>query len=297
MRNYLRTTSNVIAGLSLVLVTDVALAQVPSNDCTDPYWQDTLRCAVSPTDPPQANLKTRPQNPSEVKDYTRVFLNNNPAVRCVDGTRPLMYVDKAVGAPSNKWIFSMTGGGSCNARDSDGDGVFDDAQECLDNYSEPKERGEMGTASQPPMKNLDGIHRPDALQNPVFAGYNRVHVQKCSYDRYNGRVAYETAGGYFHETDTSGAAIDFNLYQQGYLIMEEALAALQSGLVYFTWTVSESGGLKRVNEVQDSLPPLTSAEMVLFIGHSGGAHGLFHNIDHLAASLAAMPGFALDMSF
>lgn len=132
-----------------------------------------------------------------MKNSTRVFLNNDLSIRCLDGTRPIIYVDKAVGAPSNKWIFSMTGGGSCNAHDSNGDGVFDDAQGCLDTYVDPKEYGEMETASEPPMKTLEGINRPGALRNPVFAGYNRVRVQKCSYDRYNGRAAYEAAGGYF----------------------------------------------------------------------------------------------------
>lgn len=266
-----------------------------TNDCATPYWQDTLRCAVAPNDPPQANFNTRPVNASEVKDFTRVFLTNNPAIRCADGTRPLIYVDKAVGTPSNKWIFSMTGGGSCHAQDSDGDDVIDDAQDCLNQYTDPQEYGEMGTASEPPMKNFEGINRPDALRNPVFAGYNRVRVQKCSYDRYNGRVAYEAAGGYFSETGPGGVVVDFNLYQQGYLIMEEALAALQSGLTYTTWTVSNAGGPRRVVEVQDSLPPLANAEKVLFVAHSGGAHGLFHNIDYLATSLAAIPGFAGDV--
>ena len=295
MKNYRKTITGGLAGLSLALVADTAMAQVPSNDCTDPYWQDTLRCAVAPADPPQPNLDTRPQTPSEVKDFTRVFLNNNLAVRCADGTRPLMYVDKAAGAPSNKWIFSMTGGGSCNAHDSDRDGAFDDAQGCLDTYADPKEYGEMGTASEPPMKTLEGINRPGALRNPVFARYNRVRVQKCSYDRYNGRVAYEAAGGYFHESGPTGAIVDFNLYQQGYLLMEEALAALQNGLTYTTWTVSDVGGTKRVVEGRESLPPLADAEMVLFIGHSGGAHGLFHNIDYLAKSLSDIPGFAGDV--
>ena len=31
--------------------------------------------------------------------------------------------------------------------------------------------------------------------------------------------------------------------------------------------------------------PLADAEVVLFVGHSNASHGLFHNIDHLAAEL------------
>ena len=282
-----------------LLGTGVARAQV--NNCADPYWQDSLRCAVFPGIPPQANLNTQPNNPSQVKAFTRVFLNNNLDVRCLDGTRPILYVDKAVctdganctlGQPieSNKWIISMTGGGSCNASDSDGDGVYDDGQACLDTYGDPNERDEMGTALEPPMKAFQGINRPNPLQNPTFAAYNRILVEKCSYDRYNGRVTYEAAGGYFSETGPGGVVVDFNLYQQGYPIMEEAFTALQNGLAYTTWSVSGTGGSAHVVRAQESLPPLVDADQVLFVGHSGSAHGLYHNIDHLAASLSAIPG-------
>lgn len=277
----------------LAAPTSRAVAQAPSNNCADPYWQDTLRCKAFPGQPPQANFGTIPTNVADVKDFTRVFLNNNPNVRCLDGTRPVLYVDKAVGGPSNKWMFTVPGGGSCNAQDSNGDGVFDTAQECLDTYANPAERDEMSTAVDPPMKNLEGIHRPDPVRNPVFAGYNRVRVEKCSYDRYNGRVAYEAVGGYFlNHTAPSGTSVNVNVYQQGYLIMEEALQALKSGLTYTTWA---DNGAERVIEQPESLPPLADAEQVLFIGHSGGAHGLFHNIDHLAKSLADIPGFTGDV--
>jgi hypothetical protein len=296
-----------LAGLMLglsITFTPPIYAQ-PANDCLAPYWQDTLRCAAFPADPPQANFNTQPNSPSQVKAFTRVFLNDNLDVRCLDGTRPGIYVDKAICADganctydqpveSNKWIISMTGGGSCNAHDSDGDGVFDDGQTCLDTYAQPNERDEMGTALEPPMKTFEGINRPNPLENPTFAGYNRVLVEKCSYDRYNGRVAYEAAGGFFHETGPTGATVDFNMYQQGYLIMEKALATLQSGLAYTTWTVSGAGGGERVVEAQESLPPLADAVQVLFVGHSDSAHGLYHNIDHLAASLAAI-GFTGDV--
>ena len=287
-----------------LLGASVARAQV--NNCADPYWQDSLRCAVFPGIPPQANLNTQPNNPSQVKAFTRVFLNNNLDVRCLDGTRPILYVDKAVctdganctlGQPieSNKWIISMTGGGSCNASDSDGDGMYDDGQACLDTYGDLNERDEMGTALEPPMKAFQGINRPNPLQNPTFAAYNRILVEKCSYDRYNGRVTYEAAGGYFSETGPGGVVVDFNLYQQGYPIMEEAFAVLQNGLAYTTWGVSGAGGSAHVVRAQESLPPLVDADQVLFVGHSGSAHGLYHNIDHLAASLAALPGFVGDV--
>ncbi|MGR9108558.1 MAG: pectin acetylesterase-family hydrolase, partial [Gammaproteobacteria bacterium] len=242
-------------------------------------------------------------DPLEVKDFTRVFLNDNPLVRCLDGTRPVIYVDTAICTDgvnctygeqvrSDKWIISMRGGGSCNARDTNGHGVFDDIQQCLDTYA-TDENKEMGTALDPPMKNLDGINLPNPQKNPVFAKYNRVRVEKCSYDRYNGRVAYEAAGGYFQGTDPHGAAISANLYQQGYLIMEEALRTLRNGLDYPTWTASP--GATEVTEITGHLPPLREAEQVLFVGHSGAAHGLRHNIDYLAEALKNLPGFTGDV--
>ena len=103
----------------------------PANDCLAPTGK-TRRVARRSRPAPQPNFGTTPTNVADIKDFTRVFLNNNPDVRCLDGTRPTIYVDKAVGGPSNKWIFTVPGGGSCNAQDSNGDGVFDNAQECLD---------------------------------------------------------------------------------------------------------------------------------------------------------------------
>src|SRR5215212_7076856 len=265
------------------------LAQL--NNCAHPYWAHSLRCQAFPGLVPQANLGSVP-TAAQVKPFTRVFLNADPSVRCADGTRPIMYVDKAVGAGSNNWIFSMTGGGSVAGVDTNGDGIVDDAQNVVDTYADPGERDEMGTALKPPMKDLDGINDPNPLRNPTFSAYNRVRIEKCSYDRYMGRVAYESPAGFFNELSPAGAAVSFNLYQQGYLIMQEALEALQPGLPYTTWSVDAAG---RVVASQETLPALTAAQKVLFVGHSGAAHGLFHNIDNLAALLATMPDFTGDV--
>src|SRR5215212_11549450 len=179
-----------------------ALAQV--NNCASPYWADTLRCRAFPGQPPQPNFGSVP-TAAQVKPFTRVFLNADPAVRCLDGTRPVMYVDKAVGVDSNNWIISMTGGGSAAALDTNADGIPDDAQHVADVYADPTERDEMGTAFKPPMKDFDGINEADPLRNYAFAAYNRVRVDKCSYDRFMGRAAYTAAGGFFTETAPGGA--------------------------------------------------------------------------------------------
>ena len=268
--------------LTLCLATS-ATAQV--NDCTDPYWADSLRCrTVPPGVAPQPNENSVPLSAAQVHTFTRVFLDADDSIRCLDGTRPVIYVDKAVTGESNNWIFTMVGGGSTATADTNADGVPDDAQRVADVYADPAEHGEMTTAYDPPMKELEGIHDPDPVRNPVFSGYNRVRIEKCGYDRYMGRAAYEAAGGFFiGETwPPTGLPIDFNVYQQGYLMMLEAFDALAPGLTYTTWTVDAQG---LVVEADETLPALSLATKILLVGHSGGAHGLMHNIDNLAVDL------------
>ena len=304
------TAAITVIGLLLA----IPAATQPANSCADPYWRDTLRCALFPTQTPQPNLDQAPLTPDDIKAYTRIFLDDDITLRCMDGTTPLMYVDKAVctnrdgcgpgtryGEPmeSNKWMFTMPGGGSCH-------GDF-----CGPIYADPAERGEMSSASKAVMKDMDGIHQPDPEKNPVFAGYNRVRVEKCSYDRYMGRGSHESAGGFFRMTRPDGSAARYNVYYHGFLIMEEAFEALENGLHYSTWRTNEPVGRRRsccaaapsesgsagdkVIRAEEKLPPLAEAEVVLFVGHSGACHGLFHNIDNLVASLSTIPGFTADV--
>lgn len=303
--------ATIISILFLSTLLTVGFAALPQqNSCSAPYWDDTLRCDAAQGQPPQENVDTSPANTGQLRSFTRVFLNGNPDVRCLDGTRPILYVDKAVcteptgcgtvpfgeSVDSDEWIFSMSGGGSCHVDDDDGDGIEDNAQECLSLYIQG-EASEMGTSHATPMTSLGGIHSADPVENPVFAGYNRVRIKKCSYDRYTGRQDYTAPGGYFSATVTSRAGvsttIDFDLYQQGYHIMEEALFELRSGLTYTTWVAIE--GSNAVTEVQEVLPPLEDADAILFAGHSGGAHGLMHNIDHLSDELSSWPAFSGDV--
>ena len=126
----------------------------------------------------------------------------------------------------------------------------------------------------------------------MLAAYNRVRVEKSSFDRFLGRVAFHTAGaGTFTAPHPGGGGvINFNLYQQGHLIVLEALRALMNGLTYTTWAATAGGGVETVRE---QLPPLAQADKVLFVGHSGGAHGLYHNIDHFARLLPGVDTRAL----
>jgi Pectinacetylesterase len=262
----------------------------PANSCSDPYWKDTLRCVFFPDELPQPNLYELPRA-NTIGKFTRVFLQN-PDVRCTDGTRPLMYVDKAV-PESNRWIITMSGGDSCNG------------ERCAFFYAQGDERAFMGSSTKGPMRDMDGIHDPDPLKNPIFAGYNRVRIEKCSFDRYMGR-SQETA---IKATAPNGTAISFDAYHHGFRIMQEALKTLAPGLRYTTWRRKEAGSPENrrraccgapgnaaaIVETHENLPPLANAEVVLFIGHSNASHGLYHNIDNLAAELAAIPGFRGDV--
>lgn len=289
-------------------------APAATNSCTSGFWSTTLRCraldVAGLTDPPQPNESSAPPGAAAVKEYTRVFLPTT-RVRCVDGTRPVLYVDAAVCATpggcaqpgggtapygadmvSDKWLISVTGGGACNASDSDGDGTLDDGTRCTDLY--PGEASEMSSALDAPMKNLtsapggsSGIMSPDPAENPVFAAYNRVRVEKCSYDRYLGRATHKNVAG-----DLLGTPITYTLYNHGQRIMESALKTLKRGLAYTTWAPGPGG---TVIPVAAQLPPLADATHVVFVGHSGGAHGLYHNIDRLADAVRRAAGDDADV--
>ncbi len=280
-----------------------------SNDCDSGFWKKTLRCQalalLGLTTSPQPNESDVPADATEIHEYTRVFLKKN-SIHCVDGTRPLMFVDPAVcttvagcpqpgggtaaygqGMVSDLWLISMPGGGSCNARDLDLDGKYEDGTSCTDVY--PTETAEMSSAFDPPMKNMNGVGgtssgilSPDPVENSVFAAYNRVRIEKCSYDRYVGRARRNNLAG-----DLVGNPITYNLYSHGRKIMETALSELEDGLTYTTW-IPGSGG--SAQGVATSLPPLSDATQVVFVGHSGGAHGLMHNIDWLAERVREATG-------
>ena len=271
-----------------------ALAQEPeaaANSCSDPYWSQSLRCAAFPNQVPQP-APPAPRTASEVKEFTRIELPDH-GVRCLDGTRPLMYVDPAAGGASNKWLVTFTGGGSCFAGDADGDGTWEDGQSCFDLYA-TSERGEMGTAGEPAMKNLtdgptggsQGINSPDPRRNPVFSRYNRVRIEKCGYDRHQGSAVHEQV-----EASRGSEVLHFTLWQQGRRIAEAVLEGLREGVAYRSWRVRRG----RVEEFQETLPPLASAEQVVFVGHSGGAHGLIFNLDAFAERLRHWQGFHGDV--
>lgn len=284
-----------MARVALAILTFAAwsVSAAPANSCADPHWKDTLRCALFPNEVPQPNVDEIPRG-QQVPAYTRVFLDDDPDVRCTDGTMPLIYVDKAVcteatcgsarrGEPieSNRWIFTMTGGDSCFG------------ERCAFFYAQPDERAFMGTSTKGPVRDFEGILDPDPLRNPLFASYNRVRVEKCSFDRYMGRSQEKG----IRATLPNGQTISFNAYHHGFFILQETFRKLEQGLRYPTWRRNAASqkvkrraccgarGGDQWSSVDERLPALADAEVVLFVGHSNASHGLFHNIDHLAAEL------------
>lgn len=286
-----RRTRLYVACLSLT----VASAHAATNSCSDPYWADTLRCRSHPASTPQPPA-TPPATPAQLREFTRVLMNDDPTLRCVDGTRPVFYIDPAETGPSNRWLVTLTGGGSCNARDLDGNGSYEDGQLCVDTYAEPTEADEMGTANAAAMRTFgpgtsSGILSPSLADNPVFAGFNRIRIQKCSYDRYMGRATHAVSA----TAPGGGAPFNYTLFQHGQRIVIEALRMLggngTTGLSYLTWI--DDGGVVAQQTV--TLPSIAQAEQVVFAGHSGAAHGLYHTADRYADALRAMPGFTGDV--
>lgn len=278
---------------ALAMAPLIAFGQV--NNCSDPYWSDSLRCRLLNPAEPQPD-PAPPATVAQLRDYTRVALPLDPEVRCLDGTRPVIYVDPAVGPPSNKWLISFTGGPWCSAKDLDHDGTFENGQECLDYYVDNL-GALMGTATTDAMSNLQsddgsGILDPDPLVNPVLAGYNRVRIYKCGFDRHSGRSTHAVSA-----IAPVLGNIGFTLFNHGQKIALATLDLLegggagQPGLTYSTWV--DQGG--NVATDQETLPSIADAEQVVFIGHSASGHGLYQNADRYAAHLRAMPGFSGDV--
>lgn len=289
---------------AVVLFFGLTLAQPPTaasaqNSCTDPYWSSTLRCVAHPLDIPQPAPPV-PTLPAQLREFTRVTLNADLAVRCLDGTRPVIYVDPAEGGTSTRWLISVTGGGACNAEDLDQNGSFESGDACAALYAQPGEADEMGTSNEPAMKTLgtvgtsEGLLKPDLVRNPVFARFHRVRIEKCSYDRFNGRATHAVSA----TPPGAGGPVSFTLFQHGQKIMRLVLDALRgngAGSTGLTYTTYVADGLGGVSTQPVALPSIADATQIVFVGHSGGAHGLYHNIDRLSAALASIPGFQGDV--
>ena len=193
-------------------------------------------------------------------------------VKSLDGTRAFYHVDPA--PDSNRWVIFFDGGGSCGAMAG-----VNAAEACYEDDPTRPFRGyeaaagdalEMTTshpAGNPPVVNRKtgtGILSPSAA-NP-FSGWNRVWVNKSSFDRFmgNGTDNTQPYGG-----------DDLELYFHGRRIVKSLLKDL-----------NRSNGVIVVGG--ETVPDLSSADSVLFAGESGGGGGLIHNAEYLKAEMATV---------
>ena len=199
------------------------------------------------------------------------------AVHCLDGTRPILHADKARNAAgdfieSNRWLFYVSGGGSCFGPD------------CWDDYTDPASQRETSTCHPDTVncwanggshvadtQNDDGI-LSSGPENP-FAGFNRVRLNKCSYDGFQGDQ-WETQVAIDRDGDGKAEQQVARLFHQGHQVYRSALAYLSS-------PVTLASGLG------PTLPPLSDAELVLLAGNSGGGKAMIMTGDLLRDYLVA----------
>lgn len=208
-----------------------------------------------------------PNHSAVAKELWAVELNTatNPDVLCLDGSTPIFYVDEAVNGPSDNWVFYLQGGGSCST-----------AQDCAETYINTSERTEMSSLWAPRSISGSGILNPNPAHKfgtNTFADYNRVKIDKCSYDSWMGNKSHTGV------TATVGAAVlDFDLHFHGREIVKAVLNQLATGISYQDENCSTGENCR-------NLPPLQDASIVLFTGSSGGGKGLTHAADDLASEL------------
>ena len=191
-------------------------------------------------------------------------------IRCIDGTRPLYYIDAARApgsatsyADTNDWAFWFQGGGSCS--ETPGGTAADN---CWDTYDDASERDEMSSVGKKRSMDVDGLLDPDEPTNR-FREFNRVQIRKCSYDRFMGRTE-------LLDEFAIAATDPIDLYWHGRRQIEAVFADLDRGATY-----TAPGGPR-------TLPSISNAETVLFAGHSGGSGGVIMNGDWMAASVRAL---------
>lgn len=206
-------------------------------------------------------------------------------LRCMDGTRPIYYVDPArdpINSPSdpisNGWIFYVQGGGSC------GDGVS-----CGNKYTS-SERSEMSSAQAKRFRSERGIFADPPGTTNLFTNYNRVWIHKCSYDRFTGSNTNAGEPSPYNVGDT------VDLFSHGRRIWSAVFDALTTnhpslGLGYSVSSpcqTSTCDGTCPASGCDGHLPTLANATHVMLIGWSGGGHGMIQQLDSLAAELSTI---------
>ena len=205
-------------------------------------------------------------------------------LKCMDGSRPLYYVDPArdpLANPndpiSNGWVFFVTGGGSCM-----------EGQQCGNKYSSP-ERSEMTSIGAPRFRSEKGIFgSPPAMLN-LFDNYNRVYLRKCTYDRFTGANTHNAEPSTFNANDT------VRIFTHGRRMWTAVFNDLAYGFGVVPgkgWYVGgaacatpQCDGSCPAGGCDGHLPTLNHATKILLVGWSGGGTGMIQQLDSLKAEL------------
>lgn len=202
-----------------------------------------------------------------------------PDAVCQDGTRPMMFMEGALGG-SNSWLFFMGGeGGPCSgagcwyyyryaAESEVSNAAFENAMSSLhpDHLSS---RSRLGT----------GIMRGDATGPGSFADFNRVKFERCS--------------------DTSS-----NTVQDVELYLDDAITRVGQSKVYHRglpiWrtlfrSLTTDAGRDLDGDGTPDLPTLADATTVVLAGSSDASVWIVHAADELAEELADIAGAAVDV--
>jgi pectinacetylesterase len=198
---------------------------------------------------------------------------SNP-IRSLDGTRAFYYVDPV--PLSNDWVIFFPGGGACgkmegeNAAEAcytgvtDANGVgFDGYEHGTGDACEMTTSHASGSCRVTAQKSGMGQGILDPSSSNPFSGYNRVWMNKSTFDRFMGNMNNIQA----YDGD------DILLSFHGRRIIKAVLKDLARA----------NGTITVGNE---RVPDLSLATSILFAGESGGAGGLLHNAQWLKHRVA-----------
>jgi hypothetical protein len=221
-------------------------------------------------------------------------------IKSLDGTRPFYYVDpydRQGGPPSNNWVIAFEGGGSCGAMRGDNAvaACMNGTQIDTDNYGfNGYNVFSGGTWFDPDYKEMTTRHpKTDIVTgNPIytipnrivgkgilstsiqnsFARYNRVLVNKSSFDRFMGNTT--TTAPY------DGDSVQ--LFYHGRRMISAMLKDLsRSNGAFNVGTRCPSVSEAECQQVED----FTQADRVVVVGESGGAGGIIHNMEFIKQAI------------
>ncbi len=179
---------------------------------------------------------------------------HHPDAVCNDGTPGVFYVRRGTGAGLHRWVLFIEGGGSCSSADA-----------CAKRWcSIDTAFGAMKMSNRwVPEKGIGGGGILATREDSAFRDFTKVWVHYCSSDAWSGRAGNRPL------VDSTGRV--YTIHFQGARILEAVVDELRAGVTY---TDAASGATA-------VLPSLDDAEVLLFVGESGGSVGVQRNADRL----------------